>query len=61
MLEESVFAKLDGFNYSQTEQQKLFRKMASLDFESICIPTEEFRATNTTTWVGKHVLCDSEI
>ena len=28
--------------------------MANFDFESICVPTEELKDTNTTTWIGKH-------
>ena len=28
---------------------------AIFEFESICVPTEELKETQTTTWIGKHV------
>ena len=28
--------------------------MAVFDFESICVPSNELKDTNTTTWIGKH-------
>ena len=31
-----------------------FKNLAIFDFESICVPTEELKDTNTTTWIGKH-------
>ena len=46
---------MDGFNIPYTEDQKLFSNVEVFDFESICVPTEELKATETTTWVGKHV------
>ena len=56
-LRETIFEKLDGFNIPYTGDQKLFSNVEVFDFESkiICVPTEELRATETTTWVGKHV------
>ena len=54
-LRETIFEKLDGFNIPYTEDQKLFSNVAVFDFESICVPTEELKATETTTWIGKHV------
>ena len=47
--------KLDGFNIPYTGDQKLFSNVEVFDFESICVPTEELKATETTIWVGKHV------
>ena len=44
-----------GFNIPYTEDQKLFSNVAVFDFESICVPTEEMKATETTTWIGKLV------
>ena len=29
--------------------------MALFDFESICVQEDNFRDTDTTTWIGKHV------
>ena len=43
------------FGIKYTSEQKLFKKSAMFDFESICVQDETFRDTNTTTWVGKHV------
>ena len=28
--------------------------MAVFDFESICVPSNELKDTNSTTWIGKH-------
>ena len=53
-LRETLFDKLDGFGISYNDDQKLFINLAIFDFESICVPTEELKDTNTTTWIGKH-------
>ena len=52
-LRETLFDKLDGFGIGYEEQQKLFKKLAVFDFESICVPSNELKDTNTTTWIGK--------
>ena len=49
-----MFGKLDGFGISYNDDRNLFRKLAIFDFESICVPIEELKDTNTTTWNGKH-------
>ena len=54
-IRETVFDKLESFGIKYTSEQKLFRKLARFDFESICVQNETFRDTNTTTWIGKHV------
>ena len=41
------------FNCLETEDQKLFSHAKVLDFESICVPTEELKATKTTNWIEK--------
>ena len=53
-LRETLFDKLDAFGISYNDDQKLFKNLAIFDFESICVPTEELKDTNTTTWIGKH-------
>ena len=53
-LRETLFDKLDAFGISYNHDQKLFKNLANFDFESICVPTEELKDTNTTTWIGKH-------
>ena len=54
-LQETLFDKLDSFDIQYTDDQKLYINLAVFDFESICIPEENFKNTETTTWIGKHV------
>ena len=54
-LRETLFDKLDSFDIQYTDDQKLFTNLAVFDFESICIPDEKLKNTETTTWIGKHV------
>ena len=54
-LRETLFDKLDSFDIQYTDDQKLFNNLAVFDFESICVPEEKFKNTETTTWIGKHV------
>ena len=54
-LRETLFDKLDSFDIQYTDDQKLFNNLTVFEFESICIPEEEFKNTETTTWIGKHV------
>ena len=54
-LRETLFDKLDSFDIQYTDDQKLFNNQAVFDFESICIPEEKFKNTETITWMGKHV------
>ena len=54
-LRETLFDKLDSFGIQYTDEQRLFTNLAVFDFESICIPEEKFKNTETTTWIGKHV------
>ena len=54
-LRETLFDKLDSFGIQYTDDQKLFTNLTVFDFESICIPEEKFKNTDTTTWIGKHV------
>ena len=53
-LRETLFDKLDSFGIQYTVDQELFTNLAVFDFESICIPEEKFKNTETT-WIGKHV------
>ena len=54
-LRETLFDKLDSFDIQYADDRKLFSILAVFDFESICIPEEKFKNTETTTWIGKHV------
>ena len=51
----TLFDKLGSFGIEYTSEQKLSKKLAIIDFESICVQEETFRDTNTTTWIRKHV------
>ena len=53
--EKLSFFKLDSFGIKYTSQQKLFKKLAIFDFESICVQEKSFKDTTTTTRIGKHV------
>ena len=52
---ETLFDKLNSFDIQYTDYQKLFTNLAVFDFESICVPEEKFKNTETTTWIGEHV------
>ena len=55
-LRETLFEKLDAFNIPYRNEQKLFKKMAVFDCESICVKeANSYKQTETTTWTGKHV------
>ena len=54
-LRETLFEKLEGFNFPVSEDNKLFNNLEIIDFESICVPTEELKETQITTCIGKHV------
>ena len=54
-LQETLCDNLDSFDIQYADDQKLFNYLAVFDFESIRIPKEKFKNTETTTWIGKHV------
>ena len=54
-LRETFFEKLYAFNIPYGNEQKLFKNLAILDFESIRVKEEAYKQTETTTWIGKHV------
>ena len=60
-LRETFFEKLDAFNIPYKNEQKLFRNLAMFDFESICVKEDSYKQTETTTWIGKHVLISVSI
>ena len=53
-LRETLFNKFDRFGIGYEEDQKLFKNVAVFDCEAICVPSNELKDTNTTTWIGKH-------
>ena len=50
--QETLFDKPDSFRIEYTNEQTLFENLAIFDFESICVPEESFRDTDTTKWIG---------
>ena len=54
-LRKTLFEKLDAFNIPYKNEQKLFKNLTMLDFESICVKEDSYKQTETTTWIGKHV------
>ena len=58
---ETLFDKMDSFGINYLSEQKLFKKLAIFDFESICVQEEAFRDTITTTLIGKHVPISASI
>ena len=54
-IREALFDKLDFFGIKYTSEQKLFKILAILDFESVCVQEETLRDTITTFWMKKHV------
>ena len=53
-LRETLFDKLDSFGIQYTDDQKIFTNLAVFDFESIRIPEEKFKNTETRISIGKH-------
>ena len=54
-LRETLFDKLDFLSIPYTKEQQLFKNLAIFGFESICVREDQFRDTETTQWIGKHV------
>ena len=54
-LRETLFEKLDAINIPYENEQKLFKRLALFDFESICVKEDSYKQTETTTCIGKHV------
>ena len=57
-IRETLFDKLESFAIKYTSEQSFFKKLL---FESIFIQGEILRDTNTTAWIGKHVLISVSI
>ena len=51
----TLFDQLDLLYIQYTDDRKLFIKLAVFDSESIFIPEEKIKNTETTTWIGKLV------
>ena len=44
-LRETLFEKLEGFNIPVSKDNTLLNNLAIFDFESICVPSDELKAT----------------
>ena len=58
-LSKTLFDKLDSFGIPYTDKQELFNnteKFWFYDFESICGGNENLKHSQTTLWIGKHIL-----
>ena len=53
-LKETVFEKFSKFGITVPEDYRLFKNLAIVDFESICVTENNSESSNSTTWVGKH-------
>ena len=51
-LRKTLFEKLEGFSLPVSEDNELFNNLAIFYFESICVPTEELKESQSTTWIG---------
>ena len=49
ILRATLFEKLGGFNIEYTKEHTLFKNVAILDFESICVPSEKLKQTENIT------------
>ena len=45
-LRETLFQKLDAFNITYRNEQKLFKNLAIFDFESICVKEDSYKQTD---------------
>ena len=50
-IREILFDQLDSFAIKYTSQQKFFKNLAIIDFDSIHVQEKSFKATKTTTWI----------
>ena len=54
-LKDSVFDRLLEVGVEVSLEQQKFRNLAVFDFESITVSDDQLKATDSTTWVGRHV------
>ena len=60
-MRETLFDKLDFVSIPYTKEQQWFKNLAIFDVESICVREDQFKDTETTQWIGKHVLISVSI
>ena len=46
---------MEGFKIPVSKDKALFNSLAIFDFLSTCVPSDELKATQTTSWIGKLV------
>ena len=54
-LPKTRLKKARKIQFSRFRKKKLFINLAVFDCQSICVPTEKLKETQTTTWIGKYV------
>ena len=54
-LSETLLEKLEGINILVCEDKKLINNLAIFSFESLCVPTNELKTTQSTTSIIKHI------
>ena len=53
---KTLFESLDAFNIPYRSEQKLFKNLAIIDLESICVKeANSYKQTETTMCIGQHV------
>ena len=52
---EKLLDSLEHFGFKYASEQKLFKNLASCDFQEVCVQEEIFKDTNTSIWTEKHV------
>ena len=55
-LRKTLFEKLEGFKIIGSKDNFLFNNLAIFDLDSIRIPTDELKATQTSSCIGKYVI-----
>ena len=53
--QETLSDELYSFGTENNNEQTLFKNLAIIDFESICLQEESFKDTETRKWIGKHI------
>ena len=60
-IRKTIVNELECFGINYTSEQEIFKKLAKFDFESTHVHEENFKVSNTTTWIRKQVLISVSI
>ena len=53
-MKETALENLSHFGITVPEDYRLFKNLATFDFESICVKENNSVSNNSTSWVGNH-------